>query len=424
MSFKVEIVGGGLAGVEAAYQLAKRKINVDLYEMRPHQDAKAHHSDKLAELVCSNSLKSDDIFKASGLLKKEMEVLDSIILKNAYKCRVPAGQSLSVDREKFSSLITKEIEENPYINIIREEYSKISKSNIVIIASGPLTSNKLSYNLEKLIDKENLYFYDAAAPLIEADSINYDIAFFKSRYDKGGADYLNLGMNREEFDNFYLNLINAKKHPLKEFEKEIYFQACMPIEVIGKKNPKSLLFGPLKPVGLEKDNKRFHAVVQLRKDNEEGSIYNMVGFQTNLLFEEQKRVFRMIPGLEKAKFLRCGVMHRNSFINSPKCLNINLQVKDDDNVFIAGLLSGVEGYVESFSTGLIAALSVYSKLKDKNTTPIPKETMIGSLIYYICNYSKVNFQPINANFGIYSGDKKDPLKSIELIKNWYKENEF
>jgi len=423
---EIVVIGGGLAGAEAAYQIAKRGIHVKLYEMRPSDKALAHHTDLFAELVCSNSLKSKAINNAAGLLKKEMEVLDSLIIKTAYECEVPAGQALAVDREAFAKRITDIIKNNPLIEIIHQEVEQISVDDVTIIASGPLTSDNLSNSIKEILGEDYLYFYDAAAPLVYKDTIG-DIAYKKSRYDKGGDDYINLPFNKEQFFNFYNELINAKKVELKRFEKMINFEACLPIEEIAKRGYRTLLFGPLKPVGLEKDDgfKPF-AVVQLRQDNQSDTLYNIVGFQTNLTFSEQKRVFSMIPGLDNAKFARYGVMHRNTFINSPKCLNSSLITKKNNKLLFAGQITGVEGYIESAATGIIAGINATKILENKKITKLSKSTILGSLLDYLENGNPYNFQPMNANYGVLASSLKDKEEiakiALEDIRKWSEEN--
>lgn len=421
----ITVIGAGLAGAEAAYQIAKRGVKVKLYEMRPHKDALAHHTDKFGELVCSNSLKSNAIDNAAGLLKEEMREMDSLIMKVADSCKVEAGQALAVDRELFSSKITECIKSNPLIEVINEEVKKIPEG-IVIIATGPLTSCLFAEEIKKLTREDSLYFYDAAAPLVDKSSIDFSKAYYKSRYDKGSADYINCPFTKEEFFAFYEELINAKRAPLKEFEKELHFEGCMPIETLAQRNPKTLLFGPLKPVGLEKeDGTRPYAVVQLRKDNVGDTLYNIVGFQTNLLWGEQKRVFRMIPGLENAEFERYGVMHRNTYICAPRLLLNSLQLKEFNNIFFAGQISGVEGYIESSATGIIAAINAVKLLKGKEISKVPTTTVIGSLLRYITETSPKHFQPMNANYGIMLERKDDKMEvaktSIEDIRKWLDE---
>ncbi len=418
----ITIIGGGLAGSEAAYQIAKAGIKVKLYEMKPQKFSGAHSNKNLAEIVCSNSFKSNLHTNACGLLKEELRLLDSLLIKTADKTSVPAGQALAVDREKFSEKITEELESNPNIEIIREEVTNIeslAKEGIVIIATGPLTSENLANEIKKLTGEKELAFYDAAAPIIEKDSINFDIAFYGNRYDEEKkkdetieewkerlknqeASYINLPMNKEEYENFVQELVNAEVVELHEFEKREIFEGCMPIEVMAKRGLDTLRFGPLKPVGFDdpRTAKRPYAVIQLRQDNSEGTLFNMVGFQTNLKFGEQKRVFSKLPGLENAEFVKYGVMHRNTFINSPKLLNEKYQMKQYENIYFAGQITGVEGYVESISSGMVVALNAIEQFKQtKQNIIFPKETMIGALSHYIVE-NKENFQPMNANFGI------------------------
>ena len=418
----INVIGAGLAGSEAAYQIAKRGVKVKLYEMRPHKDAKAHHTNKFAELVCSNSLKSNNLDNASGLMKEEMRMLDSIIISCADATKVPAGQSLSVDREKFSSLVTERIKNNPLIEVFNEEVTTIPEG-ITIIATGPLTSDKFSNEIQKLLNDDSLYFYDASAPLIDANTINMNIAYKKSRYDKGDADYINCPFDKEQFFTFYDALINGERAPLHSFEKENHFEACMPIEVIAKRGFKSLTFGPMKPVGLEdKDGRRPFAVVQLRQDNLESSLYNIVGFQTNLKWGEQDKIIKLIPGLENATIYRYGVMHRNTFINAPKHLLPTMQLKENNKIFVAGQLSGVEGYIESSASAIVAAINAVNLLKGKELITMPLETVIGSLINYICSAQAKSFQPMNSNYGVLSIKSKDKMElmniSLESLKRW------
>ncbi len=418
----INVIGAGLAGSEAAYQIAKRGINVRLYEMRPVKNTPAHHSDKFGELVCSNSLKSSSLENASGLLKEEMRLLDSLIIRAADNNSVKAGQALSVDREAFSEYITKEIKSNPLIEVIYGEIKKIPEG-ITIVATGPLTSDDLSKEIATLLNEEHLYFYDASSPIIETNSINFNVAFKQSRYDKGDADYINCPFTKEQFFEFYNELIKAERVPLHEFEKELHFDACQPIESIAKGGFKSLTFGPMKPVGITPpDGSKPFAVVQLRQDNAVGDLYNIVGFQTNLLFKEQDRVFKMIPGLENAKIYRYGVMHRNTYINAPKHLNFYMQLKEHKNVFFAGQISGVEGYIESSASAIIAAINAVRSLEEKELIDLPKETILGSLISYICNASEKHFRPMNSNYGILVNRDKDKLeiarKSLESLKEW------
>ncbi len=395
----ITVIGGGLAGTEAAYQIAKRGIKVRLFEQRPKNYTPAHKSADLAELVCSNSLKSTELTNAHGQLKEELKILDSVILRFAYKNQIPGGKALVVDREAFARDITDFITNFPNIEVIREIVKEIP-DGIVILTSGPLTTEDLAKNIATFFGEENLYFYDAISPIIAYDSIDKEKIFFASRYGKG-RDYLNCPMTKEEYENFYSALITAETFPLHPFEEEKYFEGCLPIEEMAKRGKETLLFGPMKPVGLidPKTQKRPYACVQLRRENVEGTMFNIVGFQTKLKIKEQKRVFRMIPGLEKAEFLRYGSVHRNTFINSPKCLCPTLQAKKNKNLFVAGQLTGVEGYVESTAMGLVAGINAVRLFKGEKPLIFPEETMIGALIKYITT-PKQNFQPINANFGL------------------------
>ncbi|NLP22844.1 MAG: methylenetetrahydrofolate--tRNA-(uracil(54)-C(5))-methyltransferase (FADH(2)-oxidizing) TrmFO [Erysipelotrichaceae bacterium] len=396
----VNIIGAGLAGCEAAYQLSKRGIKVRLYEMKPKKFSDAHSNENFAELVCSNSFRSDSLLNAVGVLKAEMRLLDSLILRVADECKLPAGSALAVDREEFSRKITEEIKVNPLIEVIYDEVKEIMDGP-TIIATGPLTSSDLYNSIQELVKDDGLYFYDAAAPIVEKDSIDFNIAYYKSRYDKGDADYINCPMNKEEFDKFYDYLINAKTAKLKEFEKEIFFEGCMPIEVMAKRGKQTLLFGPMKPVGLEKENeKRPYAVVQLRQDNVADSLYNLVGFQTHLTWSSQKELVQMIPGLENASIVRYGVMHRNTYINSPLHLNNKYQFIKKPDLFFAGQITGVEGYVESCASGLYVGINMAKYIKGEPMYDLSNETMIGALAYYVANANSENFQPMNVNFGI------------------------
>ena len=418
----ITIIGGGLAGCEAAYQIAKAGIKVKLYEMKPEEFSKAHTNKNLAEIVCSNSFKSNLHTNACGLLKEELRILDSLLIKVADETAVPAGQALAVDREKFSEKVTDILENMENIEIVRKEVTSLENlinDGIVIIATGPLTSNKLAEEIKKLTGKKELAFYDAAAPIIEKDSIDFNIAFYGNRYDEErGKDedveewkkrienqeqsYINLPMNKEEYENLVNELVNAEIVELHEFEKREIFEGCMPIEVMAKRGLDTLRFGPLKPVGFTdlRTARRPYAVVQLRQDNNEGTMYNIVGFQTNLKFGEQKRVFSLIPGLENAEFIKYGVMHRNTFINSPKLLDSTYKMKEHSNIYFAGQITGVEGYVESISSGMVASLNAIQDFKKTNKKIIfPKDTMIGALSNYISTDNE-NFQPMNANFGI------------------------
>ncbi len=399
----VHVVGAGLAGCEAAWQLAKRNIPVILHEMRPIKRSEAHKTDNFAELVCSNSLRANNIENAVGLLKEEMRRFDSIILKCADDHQVPAGGALAVDREGFSLSVTEAISNHPLITIVHEETTDLqSLDGFVIVASGPLTSNQLSENIKKLIAADYLYFFDAAAPIVTAESLDYTKVFRASRYDKGDADYLNCPFSKEEYLEFWKELCNAKTAPIKDFEKEVFFEACMPIEEMASRGEDTMRFGPLKPVGLidPKTGKEAYAVVQLRQDDAAASLYNIVGFQTHLTWPEQKRVFGMIPGLENAEFVRYGVMHKNTYINSPHLLDEHFCLKQIPRYYFAGQMTGVEGYVESASSGLVAGVNVAMAVLGKEPVDFPPETALGALAHYISNASTKNFQPMNINFGL------------------------
>ena len=399
----IHIVGGGLAGVEAAYAIANLGGQVKLYEMKPHKKSPAHRSDDLAELVCSNSLKGNRISNACGLLKEELRMLGSLCMKSAELSRVPAGDALAVDRDKFSRYITDIIKNHPNIEVISEEVTEIP-DGVCILATGPLTSEPLAKEIAKLLGEESLYFVDAAAPVVAKDSIDMSVCYKMARYGKGTDDYINCPFTKEQYDAFYEELINAKLAPLHlEEEKKIkVFEGCMPIEVMAKRGEKTLLFGPMKPVGLPDPvtGREYHAVVQLRQENAEDTMYNLVGFQTNLTFPEQKRVFSMIPGLHHAEFLRYGVMHRNTYINAPKNLLPTNQLKKHPNVFLAGQMTGVEGYVESMASGLVAGINAFLYVHEEEPLVFPKETALGSLLSYITDQTIENFQPMNMNFGI------------------------
>jgi methylenetetrahydrofolate--tRNA-(uracil-5-)-methyltransferase len=413
----VTVVGAGLAGSEAAWQLANRGVQVRLYEMRPVKQTPAHHTDKFAELVCSNSLRANSLTNAVGVLKEEMRRLNSVIIKAADECSVPAGGALAVDRHEFAGRVTELVKGHPNVTVINEEITEIPEGP-TIIATGPLTSKALSDRLKELTGEEYLYFYDAAAPIVEKDSINMEKVYFKSRYDKGEAAYINCPMTEEEFDRFYEALISAETVPLKEFEKEIYFEGCMPIEVMAQRGKKTLLFGPMKPVGLEdpRTGKRPFAVVQLRQDDAAGTLYNIVGFQTHLKWGPQKEVIRLIPGLENAEIVRYGVMHRNTFINSPNLLKPTYQYKYREDLFFAGQMTGVEGYVESAASGLVAGINAAHLVTGKDLIVFPPETAIGSMAHYITSANPAHFQPMNANFGLFA-----PL--AEKIKDKKQKNE-
>jgi len=395
----VHVIGAGLAGSEAAWQLAKRNIPVILHEMRPVKSTPAHTSEDFAELVCSNSLRSNSITNGVGLLKEEMRRLGSLIMEAADATSLPAGSALAVDRHAFSRYITEKVSNHPLITVIKEEVTELPDEP-TIIASGPLTSDALASAIQSVIHNESLYFYDAAAPIIEKDSIDFNIAYSKSRYDEGDGDYVNCPMTKAEFDAFYDAVLRSEKVPLRQFEKEIYFEGCMPFEEMARRGPQTLLFGPMKPVGLEKDGVRPYAVVQLRQDDAAASLYNIVGFQTHLTWGEQKRILRMIPGLQNAEFARFGVMHRNTYLKSPVLLKQSYQFKDNPNWFFAGQMTGVEGYVESAASGLMAGINMAHWLIEGKTFELGATCMIGAMAQYIATANPASFQPMNANFGI------------------------
>ena len=417
----ITIIGGGLAGSEAAYQIAKRGIKVKLYEMKPDKFTEAHSNKNLAEIVCSNSFKSNLHTNACGLLKEELRKLDSLLIRIADETQIPAGQALAVDRELFSQKVTEELEKNPLIEIIHQEVTeieRIAEKGIVIIATGPLTSEGLSKEISKITGEDKLHFYDAAAPIVTKESIDFNIAFFGNRYEqekgkdetiddwkerlhKQEASYINLPMNKDEYEKFVEELINAEVITLHEFEKREIFEGCMPVEVMAKRGKDTLRYGPLKPVGFDdpRTGKRPYAVIQLRQDNELGTIYNIVGFQTNLKYGEQKRIFGMIPGLQNAEFVKYGVMHRNTYINSTKLLDNTYNFKDNKNIYFAGQITGVEGYVESISSGMVSALNAVAQIKNESRIEFSNLTMIGALAKYISTAND-KFQPMNANFGI------------------------
>ncbi|WP_285140971.1 methylenetetrahydrofolate--tRNA-(uracil(54)-C(5))-methyltransferase (FADH(2)-oxidizing) TrmFO [Lactococcus petauri] len=408
----INVIGAGLAGSEAAYQIAKRGIPVKLYEMRGVKATPQHKTDKFAELVCSNSFRGAAITNAVGLLKEEMRRLDSVMMQAAEKTQVPAGGALAVDREEFSAFITQAVSENPLIEVIRGEITDLPNldEEITIIATGPLTSDALAAKIHEFNGGDGFYFYDAAAPIIDANTIDYDKVYKKSRYDKGEADYINCPMTKEEFNNFQQALITAEEAPLNSFEDLKVFEGCMPIEEMAKRGYKTMLFGPMKPVGLEYpdtytgprdgDFKTPYAVVQLRQDNASASLYNIVGFQTHLKWGEQKRVFQMIPGLENAEFVRYGVMHRNSYMDSPNLLKQTFQSIKQENLFFAGQMTGVEGYVESAASGLVAGINAARLFKGEEEIIFPQTTAIGALPYYITHTDSKHFQPMNVTFGI------------------------
>jgi len=400
---KVTVIGAGLAGSEAAWQIAAQGVPVTLYEMRPVRSTPAHHTDKFAELVCSNSLRANALTNAVGVLKEEMRRLGSLILRAADANAVPAGGALAVDRDGFSAAVTDAIRGHPLIEVRNEEVTDIPQEGIVVVATGPLTSPALSDRIRELTGEEFFYFYDAAAPIVERDSIDMEKVYVASRYGKGEAAYLNCPMTEDEFNAFYEALVTAETAELKSFEKEIYFEGCMPIEVMAARGRQTLLFGPMKPVGLPdpRTGKLPYAVVQLRQDNAAGTLYNLVGFQTHLKWGEQKRVFRMIPGLENAEFVRYGVMHRNTFINSPKLLKPTYQFRHRDTLLFAGQMTGVEGYVESAASGLIAGINAGRLARGLDPVVPPPETAHGSMARYITTADFRNFQPMNANFGLF-----------------------
>lgn len=421
MNKVVRIIGGGLAGSECAYQLARRGINVELYEMKP-KFTEAHKNENLAELVCSNSLKSNDITTAGGLLKEELRQLDSLLIRVADETRVPAGASLSVDREKFSAKITETLSNMENIKIIRQEITEIDTTIPTVIASGPLTSSGLTDSIIKLVGSDELYFFDAIAPIVTYDSIDFSKAYIKDRYDKGDGDYINCPFSKDEYIRFYNELINGEIVHLKDFEKNRVYEGCMPIEVLAKRGEDAIRFGPMKPVGLRdpRTNETPYAVVQLRKETFGNEYYNLVGFQTNLTYPEQKRIFRLIPGLENAEFLRLGTMHKNTYIQSPKVLNETFQMKEYPNIFFAGQITGVEGYVESIASGMVVGLNMFNYINGKEPIIFDKHTIIGALCKYIA-YKVGDFQPMSANMGLINydefkiRDKKEKNKRLSEI---------
>ncbi|MGN0490572.1 methylenetetrahydrofolate--tRNA-(uracil(54)-C(5))-methyltransferase (FADH(2)-oxidizing) TrmFO [Ruminococcus sp.] len=433
----INVIGAGLAGCEAAMQIAKRGVNVRLYEMKPLKKTPAHHTDLFGELVCSNSLKAMRVESAAGLLKEEMRRLDSFLMKCADKCKVPAGGALAVDRDIFSKLVTEGIKSNPNIEVITDEISEIPDDAITVVATGPLTSESLSDTISKMFG-DSLSFFDAAAPIVTAESIDMDYAFCASRYERGdGDDYINCPMNKEEYETFYNELVKAERAPLHDFDvnNPKVYEGCMPVEVMAQRGEGTLRFGPMKPVGLvnPRTGHRPWAVLQLRKENSEGTMYNLVGFQTNLKFPEQKRVFSLIPALHKADFVRYGVMHRNTFICSPKVLNSDYSVKENNRLFFAGQITGVEGYMESAASGIIAGINACRRLLDKPSLVLPRETMIGSLTAYISDPTVTKFQPMGANFGVLPElenrprDKKErgaaySKRALDAIDKYIEEN--
>ncbi len=430
MKNSITVIGAGLAGCEAAWQIANKGIKVTLYEMKPLYKSPAHKSDMFAELVCSNSLKASRIDSAAGLLKEEMRRMGSLCLEAAESSSVAAGGALAVDREHFSEFITEKIKNHPNIEVINEKIDEIKNDGICIIATGPLTDEKLAEDIGRYCDTENLSFYDAAAPIVTKESIDMSKAFFAARYGKGGDDYINCPFNKAEYELFYNELINAEGAPLKEFDKPFtVYEGCMPIEVLAKRGNDSIRFGPMKPVGLTdpRTNHRPWAAVQLRKENNDGTLYNIVGFQTNLKFGEQKRVFSLIPGLENAEFVRFGVMHRNTFINSPKLLNKDLSLRQNSDIFFAGQITGVEGYMESAACGIVAGKNAVARLENSQALILPSYTMTGALLGYITDPTVVNLQPMGANFGILPAlenhirDKRERYAALaERSLSWFK----
>jgi len=423
---RVTVVGGGLAGSEAD-QISKLGVRVKLIEMRPQKSSPAHNSNDLGELVCSNSLKSDSLDNASGILKQEMRELRSLIIEAADNNHVPAGKALAVDRIKFAEYITHKIENNPLIDLVREEFKEIPKNleAPLIIASGPLTSESLSESIKLLTDSDHLYFYDSISPIIDAESIDYSVVYRASRYENGKqeeGDYLNCPLNRDQYYRLIDELLSSEKIETRDFEKGIYFESCLPVEVIAERGKDTLRFGPAKPVGLKdpRDGKIPFAVIQLRCENKEASMYNIVGFQTKLKYPEQRRVFRMIPGLENAEFMRFGSIHRNTYINSPKLMRPTLQVKDNDLLFFAGQILGVEGYVESAAMGILSGMNAAKLILNEPLIIPPRETAIGALIKYITDTEVKNFQPMNINFGLFppiQGKMPKPEKKKLIAKN-------
>ena len=404
----VHVYGAGLAGCEAAWQIAQRGIEVVLHEMKPRKYSPAHHSADFAELVCSNSLRSDSVTNAVGLLKEELTRLGSLIMEAAHATRVPAGSALAVDRTLFAAYITDKIKNHPLIQIVEEEVTSVPSGQLTVIATGPLTSDDMALYIEKDLGGHGLHFFDAAAPIVDFSTVNMDIAFFASRYDKGDADYINCPMTREQYDAFYQALVTAEEAVLKEFDREEQkkklkvFEGCMPVEVMARRGYDTLRFGPLKPVGLidPRVGKEYYAVVQLRKENKEGSMYNLVGFQTHLTYPEQRRVFRMIPGLENAEFLRYGTMHRNTYLDSPNLLNEDYSLRSAPNIYFAGQMTGVEGYIESAGSGFVAGINAARQSNDEGAYIFPSTTMLGAMARYVSHGGVGAFTPMNANFGI------------------------
>ena len=403
----LKVYGAGLAGCEAAWQAAKRGVKVELYEMKPQKYTPAHHSQGFAELVCSNSLRSDSVTNAVGLLKEELRRMGSLIMEAADATRVPAGSALAVDRDNFSAYITEKIKTHPNITVIESEVDRVEDGQVTVIATGPLTSDVFAEYISRELVGEGLHFFDAAAPIVDAETINMDVAFFASRYDKGDADYINCPMTEEQYNAFWEALVTAEEAELKEFDRESQkklkvFEGCMPVEVMAKRGRETLLFGPLKPVGLvdKRTGEQSHAVVQLRRENKEGTMYNLVGFQTHLTFPEQRRVFRMIPGLENAEFLRYGIMHRNTYINSPHKLDNTYNLISRPQIYFAGQMTGVEGYIESAASGFVAGINAAARILEKERITFSRRTMIGAMAEYVAEGGNGAFVPMNANFGI------------------------
>ena len=403
----IHVYGAGLAGCEAAWQIAERGIHVRLFEMKPEKYTPAHHSPDFAELVCSNSLRSDSVTNAVGLLKEELTRMGSLIMEAAHATRVPAGSALAVDRTLFSAYITEKIKNHPNIEVVPQEVTSLEADTVTVIATGPLTSDAMASYIEKDLGCGGLHFFDAAAPIVDFASIDMDVAFFASRYDKGDADYINCPMTREQYDVFYQALVTAEEATLKDFDRDLQkelkvFEGCMPVEVMAKRGYDTLRYGPLKPVGLvdKRTGEESYAVVQLRKENKEGTMYNLVGFQTHLTFPEQRRVFRLIPGLENADFLRYGVMHRNTYLNSPGLLGADYAMLSRPDVFFAGQMTGVEGYVESAGSGFVAGLNAARRVLGEEPVIFPKTTMLGAMAHYVKDGGNGAFVPMNANFGI------------------------
>ena len=424
----INVIGGGLAGVEAAYQIATRGHDVSLFEMRPVRYTPAHQTSFLSELVCSNSFKSQEFTNAHGLLKEELRRLGSIIMRKADDASIPGGKALVVDRELFAKMVTREIEAHPRINVVRKEIEDIP-DGAVIVATGPLTSNSFAEQLGELTGTANLFFFDAISPIVDGETIDMNKAFFGSRYLEGSDDYLNCPMTKEEYDTFYDALIGANKVDLRQFEKILFFEGCLPVEIMAERGRQTLAYGPMKPVGLRDKvtGREPHAVLQLRRENKSGTMYNMVGFQTKLTYTEQDRVFRMIPALKNSIFLRYGSIHRNTYINSPALLDSSLRLKGHENIFFAGQITGVEGYMESTAMGLIAGIAAHVSTMGKVFSPPPGDTCVGALLHYITSQND-NFQPMNINFGLvnnYKKREKDRVvkNALQAISAWKEEIE-